>query len=409
MTPAAETTPSAVTTLVVTNDFPPRVGGIESFVRDVCTLLDDDVVVLTSMNRPGRTDRVTGADAEHDRTLPFPVVRLPGPLLPTGAVGDRAVALLQRYGCRRVLFGAAAPLSLLGPRLRAAGADRVVALSHGHETWWARVPVARTLLRRMVAGLDALGTISDWSAARIAAALPDADRARLVRIPPPVDTTVFRPADVRPGDGPARVVAAGRMVRQKGFDALLEAWALLPAGRPAELVLVGDGPARERLTRQAARTGGAGPVRFAGLLDRESLAGLMRSATLFCLPVRTVRAGLTAEGLGLVFAEASASGLPVLVGHSGGAPETVRPGVTGELVDAADPAGIAAWIGELLADPERARAMGAAGRRYAVDRFGAETVRTVLRGVLDLPAGADGTGPDAGDAPGRPGAVGPAS
>ena len=124
-----------MTTLVVTNDFPPRIGGIESFVALACRLLDDDVAVLTS-TAPG--------SAYGDVAAGYPIERLPGPLLPTPAVGRAAVDLLHRSGADRVLFGAAAPLALLAPTLRAAGADRIVALTHGHETWWATVPGSRS-------------------------------------------------------------------------------------------------------------------------------------------------------------------------------------------------------------------------------------------------------------------------
>ena len=131
----------------MTNDFPPRIGGIESFVHDLCRLLDDDVVVLTS-----------GPDgaAAADLGRPHPVVRTGSVLLPTPAAARRAVRLLHRSGATRVLFGAAAPLGLLAPTLRRAGATRVVALTHGHEVWWARVPGSRSLLRRIGDACDHL-------------------------------------------------------------------------------------------------------------------------------------------------------------------------------------------------------------------------------------------------------------
>ncbi|HEU4546121.1 MAG TPA: glycosyltransferase family 4 protein, partial [Microlunatus sp.] len=237
-----------MTTLVVTNDFPPRIGGIESFVALACRLLDDDVAVLTSA-APG--------SAYVDAAAPYPIERLPGPLLPTRAVGRAAVDLLRRSGADRVLFGAAAPLALLAPTLRAAGANRIVALTHGHETWWATVPGSRTLLRRVGDEVDVLTTISDYVSERIASALSPTGRAKLVRLPPPVDLGVFRPpSSARSGArtvidadlGTKRVVGVGRLVRRKGFDTLLDAWGLLGRGSSSaagpELVLVGDGPER---------------------------------------------------------------------------------------------------------------------------------------------------------------------
>ena len=121
-------------TLIITNDFPPLVGGIESFVREVCELLDHDVVVYAS--------GPAGA-ATSDRERPFPVLREGPLLLPSPRVAARAAALLRAVGATRVIFGAAAPLGLLAPSLRRAGARRILGLTHGHETWWARVPVAR--------------------------------------------------------------------------------------------------------------------------------------------------------------------------------------------------------------------------------------------------------------------------
>ncbi len=373
------------TTLVITNDFPPRVGGIESYVRELCRLLEDQVVVLTSRN----ADRQ--ADARHDAGLGFPVVRAARVLLPTPALGRLAVELAGRHRASRVVFGAAAPLSLLAPRLRAAGVRRMLALSHGHETWWARLPGSRSLLRRMADDVDAFGVISDFTRARIAGVLSESGRAGMVRLPPPVDLDRFAPTAGPPGpdrirDRP-RCVAAGRLVRQKGFDTLLTAWRQVldsPAGAlDPELLLVGDGPQRPQLEalRRALALGDS--VRFAGGVDHDRLPGLLRTADVFALPVRTRLAGLNPEGLGLGFVEAAAVGLPVIVGRSGGAPETVQDGVSGFVVEPDDPTSLAARLTLLLTDRGLARRMGAAGRAY-VERFGSVRLRTEIRSLLDL-------------------------
>jgi len=386
-----------MTTLVVTNDFPPRIGGIESFVALSCRLLDDDVAVLTS-TAPG--------SAYGDAAAGYPVERLPGPLLPSRVVGRAAVDLLRRSGADRVLFGAAAPLALLAPTLRAAGADRIVALTHGHETWWATLPGSRALLRRIGDEVDVLTTISDYVTERIASALSPAGRAKLVRLPPPVDLDVFRPepspttsgagttTDV--DSGTKRVVGVGRLVRRKGFDTLLDAWGLLgqtssssssssstTAARP-ELVLVGDGPERGSLERQVRRAGLRG-VTFTGALDPTGVLAQLRRADVFALPVRTRLAGLDPEGLGLAALEAGACGVPVVVGRSGGAPETVRQGRTGYVVDPDDPYELALRLADLLTDPEHARELGTAGRAFVGERYGADRARRVLRTALGLP------------------------
>ena len=367
------------TTLVVTNDFPPRIGGIESFVADLCRLLDSDVVVFTS-SAPGAED--------YDADLPFTVVRAPGPLLPTRRTGRQATSILRSSGATRVLFGAAAPLALLTPGLRAAGAERVVALTHGHETWWATVPGPRGLLRRIGDSVDHVTVISAFTAARIAPALTAEARARMMRLPPPVDPTAFRPAAARPAGGRPRCVTVCRLVAQKGPDRLLRAWRLVlnewPASDLPRLVVVGDGPQRGRLHNLAARLRLGESVSFRGPLSRTAVAAELQQADVFALPVRTRLGGLNPEGLGLAALEAAASGLPVIVGDSGGAPETVQDGTTGFVVDADDPAAIADRLTRLLWDPAFARRMGSAGRALVQERYGSTAARAILRTALAL-------------------------
>lgn len=371
-------------TLVVTNDFPPRIGGIESFVAAACRLLDDDVVVHTS-GPPG-----AGAT---DAGRPFPVVRDGELLLPTPRVARRAADLLRAYGATRVLVGAAMPLGLLAPGLRRAGAESVVALTHGHEVWWATVPGARSALRRVGDACDHLTTISDYTARRIAPALSPAARTRLLRLPPVVDPDLFDPGlrDLRPSTAPVSaptVVAVGRFVTQKGFDLLLRAWPGVVAGlgpdRAPRLVLVGDGPQRPRLQRLAEQPRVAGTVTFTGALDAAGVARHLRAAHVFALPVRTRWAGLNPEGLGLAALEAAACGLPVLIGDSGGAPETVLDGVTGRVLPGDDAGAWTRALLELLGDPAAAAAQGERGRTFVGERFGPSQARRTLRAALGL-------------------------
>jgi len=367
-----------MTTLVVSNDFGPRIGGIESFVTDVCRFLDHDVVVLTC--------RVPGS-ATHDAAAGFPIFRRDRVLLPTPKATATAVELLERHAAEQVVFGAAAPLSLMAPALRAAGARKIIGISHGHETWWAGLPPTRPLLRRMVAGVDHLTVISEFTAARLRAALPADQASKLIMMPPPVDPALFRPASPDLDDhrsGPVRCVAAARFVARKGIDTLLLAWRQVRDrfGPDAELVVIGDGPRRRSLLRLADRLGLADAMRWRGPLPRAAVAAELRRADLFALPVRTRLGGLEPEGLGLIFAEASASGLPIVVGDSGGAPETVRHGETGYVVDPGDHRALAHRLIELIEDPELRRRMGAAGREYALSRFGADQVRATLTGLV---------------------------
>ncbi len=308
-------------TLVVTNDFPPRRGGIETWVRQVCDQLGD-VVVHTSAE-PGA--------AKYDAAVPFPVVRDPArTLLPTPAAGDRVEATFLTYGCERVLFGAAAPLGLLAPRLRAAGATHVTAMTHGHEVWWGSVPGFRALLRRIAAEADVITYVSEYCGERIGAALLPADRVRMVRWVPPIDHDRFHPgvdgSAVRrdweiPAEAPV-VVCVARLVRRKGQDSLIRAWPVVLKTWPgAHLLLVGDGPERRRLERLARWYGVSDLVHLTGSVPHEDVPRYLAAADVFAMPSRTRRLGLEVEAFGIAYVEAEAMGLAVVRGRSGGAHE----------------------------------------------------------------------------------------
>jgi len=364
------------TTLIITNDFPPRIGGIESFVSDICDLLDGDVVVYAS-GSPG------SENGDTDRN--YPVVRHGQLLVPTHDLAGRTADVLRRFGASRVIFGAAAPLGLLAPTLRRAGARVLVGLTHGHETWWATLPGSRQLLRRIGDACDHLTTISNYTCQRIAPALSGAAQSRLLHLAPPVDTTRFAPA--ARVDDHRRCVAVGRLVRQKGFRMLLKAWRQVVATsvrKEPELIVIGDGPDRAPLESVITKLGLAGTVRIAGALPRGQLITALQHADVFALPVRTRLFGLNPEGLGLAALEAAACGLPVIVGSSGGAPETVRHGKTGFVVDPDDHLSWASRIDALLGDPAHSRIMGAAGRSLVVERFEAERAKATLRAALRL-------------------------
>lgn len=308
-------------TLVVTNDFPPRRGGIETWVRQVCDQLGD-VVVHTS-SEPGA--------AAYDADLPFPVVRDPSrTLLPTRAAGARVEATFRAYKCERVLFGAAAPLGLLASRLRRAGASHVTAMTHGHEVWWGSVPGFRALLRRIAAEADVVTFVSEYCGERIGAALPAADRSRMVRWVPPIDHDRFHPgidgSGVRcdlgiPTDVPL-VVCVARLVRRKGQDSLIRAWPeVLRTWPGAHLVLVGDGPDRRHLERLARWYGVSDRVHLIGSVPHEDVPRYLAAADVFAMPSRTRRFGLEVEAFGIAYLEAEAMRLAVVRGRSGGADE----------------------------------------------------------------------------------------
>jgi len=325
-------------TLVVTNDFPPRRGGIETLVRQLCEELHPDQVVV-------HTSRSEG-DRAHDATLPYPVVRDPcRVLLPTPAVADRVTATLRRYACDRVVFGASAPLGLLAPRLRRAGAHHLCAMTHGHEVWWAALPLTRTLLRRIGESVDELTYVSEHCRARIAAALTPQAAARMRRLTPRVDRERFRPgcggAELRRrlgiADDALVVVCVARMVRRKGQDTLVRGWPeVLDRFPGAVLLLVGDGPDRRRIERMVARRGIGGSVVLTGAVEPDRVPAHLDAGDVFAMPVRNRRFGLEVEAFGLVYLEAAACGLRLVGAGAGGSAEAAA------LADQLRPAGAAA-------------------------------------------------------------------
>jgi phosphatidyl-myo-inositol dimannoside synthase len=356
--------------LIVTNDYPPRRGGIQSFVHALALRLPPDEVVVYAPAWAGA--------AEFDAAQPFPVFRHPGSLmLPVPSVARRACTLLAEHGCDRVVFGAAAPLGLLAPRLRAAGARRVIGVTHGHEAGWAALPAARSLLRRIGDDVDTLTYLAEYFRVRMARALSADAARRMVRLAPGVDPAEFRPGAGGPrirrefGIAPERpvVVCVSRMVPRKGQDTLIKAWPAVRAQVPGDplLMLVGDGPYRSRLEAQARQSGVGDAVLFTGPVARENLPACYDAGTVFAMPCRTRRAGLDVEGLGIVYLEAAATGLPVIGGDSGGAPDAVIDGQTGYVLPGRDVGVLAQRLIELLADPTGAAAMGDKGRSW-IDR-----------------------------------------
>ncbi|HZG04241.1 MAG TPA: glycosyltransferase family 4 protein [Streptomyces sp.] len=382
-------------TLIVTNDFPPRPGGIQAFLHSMALRLDPErVVVYASTWKRGREG--AEATARFDAEQPFTVVRdATTMLLPTPRVTRRAVELLREHGCTSVWFGAAAPLGLMAPALRRAGAKRLVATTHGHEAGWAQLPAARRLLRRIGEGTDTLTYLGEYTRSRIAAALTPEAAARMVHLPPGVDEKTFHPGSggdavrARLGlEGRPVVVCVSRLVPRKGQDTLVRAMPRVLAEVPdAVLLIVGGGPYGKELRRLAAETGVAGAVRFTGAVPWEELPAHYGAGDVFAMPCRTRRGGLDVEGLGIVYLEASATGLPVVAGDSGGAPDAVLDGETGWVVRAGAPGDEAARetadrIVTLLKDPELRRRMGERGRQWVEERWRWDLLAERLKDLL---------------------------
>jgi phosphatidylinositol alpha-1,6-mannosyltransferase len=344
----------------VTNDLPPRSGGIQQFVVSLLErTADAGTLVLGPAGGPGA--------AAWDRDRPWRTERWTGRLVP----GPRASGwLADRLRAERpdvVVIASLWPLGLAAPRLRRAAAAPLLGLTHGAEAGLARTSATRPVLRAVARHVDLVSVISDFTAGPVAATL-GADR--VVRLAPGVDLGRFRPvtdpsgrAALRaawgvPPDAPV-VGCVARLVPRKGQDVLIEAWPEVLARHPgAWLVLVGEGPDRRRLARAVARTGRAGArVVLAGRVPWEQLPAAYAALDVFAMPVRTRWAGLDVEGLGISVLEALATGLPVVVGRSGGAVETVPDPRVGTLVDGRDPTAVATALDRWLADGAARRAV----------------------------------------------------
>ncbi|KRV50173.1 alpha-(1-2)-phosphatidylinositol mannosyltransferase [Wenjunlia vitaminophila] len=360
-------------TLIVTNDFPPRPGGIQAFVHCLALQLDPKQVVVYAS-----TTKDTAEVARFDAGQPFPVVRdRSRVLLPSRRVTRRAVRLLREHGCSSVWFGAAAPLGLMAPALREAGARRIVATTHGHEAGWAALPVTRQLLRRIGDGVDTVTFLGEYTRSRIAPALSPRAAGAMVRLTPGVEAELFHPGvdrqavrdRLRLSTRPV-VVCVSRLVPRKGQDTLIRAWPRVLARVPdAVLLVVGGGPGLRRLERLAETAGVREAVRFTGEVPWTELPAHYAAGDVFAMPCRTRLRGLDVEGLGIVYLEASATGLPVIAGDSGGAPDAVLQGETGYVVRGGSPASVAERVVELLDDPGLRRRMGERGRSWVEESW----------------------------------------
>ncbi|WP_116244407.1 glycosyltransferase family 4 protein [Nocardiopsis sp. FIRDI 009] len=376
-------------TLIITNDFPPRPGGIESFVHELALRRPDDSVVVYCSSPAERDAR---ADPDFDLRQPFPVVRdTARVLLPTPRVAARARAIADLEGCDAVLYGAAAPLGLIADTLRGHGTvRRQVALTHGHESGWSALPGAREALRRIGDTTDTVTYLGEYTRRRLARALSPSAADRMRRLAPGVDTARFHPGaggeEIRARHGLGGrpvVVCVSRLVRRKGQDTLLRAWPRILADVPdAALLIVGDGPDAGRL-RSAAR--GMDSVVLTGAVPAQELPAHYDAGDVFAMPCRTRRGGLDVEGLGIVYLEASATGLPVVAGDSGGAPDAVLTGETGYVVDGSLPGPTARALIRLLRDPDRAARMGVRGREWVSREWSWERISQRLDTLLSAP------------------------
>lgn len=361
------------TVLFVTNDFGPRAGGIETFIIGLIQRRPfGQTIVYTSFQ-----DNSEQYDAEWLANYGVRVIRDRSKiLLPTPRVAFRLRAIIKREGLTTAAFGAAAPLGLLSASMKRAGVIRTVALTHGHEVWWATVFPFNLLLRRIAATVDVLTFLGDFTRKAISKAISAKAQRSMIKIAPGIDVDHFIPIDastLRESLGIADkkvIVSVGRLVHRKGQDRLIDAMPEILKSIPnAHLLLIGEGPYREHLEKLTHKHCLEGSVSFIGRVQYKDLPLYFCAGHVFAMPSRSRFMGLEVEGLGIVYLEASSCGLPVLAGNSGGAPDAVVQNTTGLVVDGTDKRQIAVAAIDLLSDSAAAQTMGAAGRQWIVENW----------------------------------------
>ncbi len=352
-------------------------------VLALASRLPPDEVVIHTARQPG--------DRAFDATLPFEVIRDRSRLLvPSPLITRRSAQLVRSRACDQVWFGSSAPLGLMAPALRQAGAQRLVATTHGHEIWWSSVPGPAAALRRIGEHTDTLTYLGEYCRTRIERPLTETARARMHQLTPGVDDQIFRPdcggAEVRAEHGLSDrpvIVCVSRLVARKGQDVLIKALPAIAKEVPGvALLIVGDGPYRAHLERLVRQLGLAKDVILTGRVPWAQTPAHFDAGDVFAMPARTRRGGLEAEALGICYLEAAAVGLPVVAGNSGGAPDAVRDGENGTVVSGDDIAEVAAAITRLLLDRELAAQYGARGREWVAQQWRWDDLAARLAQIL---------------------------
>ena len=361
------------TTLFITNDFGPRAGGIETFVHGLIERLPRGSVVVYTSAQPDSEK----FDAKWLTDFGVEVIRDRSKiLLPTPRVIKACQAIVKSRNLTRVAFGAAAPLGIMARAMRSAGAEKIVALTHGHEVWWAKVPPFSFAIKFMSQSIDAITYLGDYTRSEISKAISKSDVNKLVQIAPGIDVDHFVPTDsseLRAQLGltdKSVIISVGRLVHRKGQDKLISALPAIRSSVPnVHLVLVGVGPHQKYLENLVAKLNLTDCVTFIGRINYSELPKYICVGDIFAMPSRSRFFGLEVEGLGIVYLEASACGLPVVGGKSGGAPDAVLVGETGVVVDGTDTSEIASACIDLLNNPELCALMGATGRAWIIENW----------------------------------------
>jgi phosphatidyl-myo-inositol dimannoside synthase len=368
--------------LVVTNDFPPKVGGINHYVAELVRRFPGGGVTVFAPDWPG--------SEAFDRAFPHPVIRWPmRSMYPTGPIRDRVEELARSVRPDALLFGAAVPLAMMGRSVERRLGVPYASFTHGVEVWAGQVPGTRALLGSIARNAALMMAVSRWTSDQLRAVVGEGPRIEL--LPPGIDPAHFHPGVSdeavrrRHGlDGHPVICCVARLTLRKGQDKIIRALPWLAREFPdIRFLVVGTGPDRERLEGLAHRKRVADRVIFAGEVPHDVLPQYFRAGDVFAMPCRTRKLGLEVEGFGLAFLEASAVGRPAVAGDSGGAPEAVIQAETGLVIDGGEVDEVAEAVGELLGDPEKAGKLGAAGADRVHRDFTWEALSARLRGLLD--------------------------
>jgi phosphatidylinositol alpha-1,6-mannosyltransferase len=359
--------------LFVTNDFGPRAGGIETFVIGLIERRPFGTTIVYTSSQDGSESY----DQQWKEKYGVVVIRDRAKiLLPTPRVARNLARIIKAEKITVAAFGAAAPLGLLSASMKRAGVIKSIALTHGHEVWWAKVFPFNLAMKRIGSTVDLLTYLGDFTRNAISQSLTKKAIGQMVKIAPGIDVDHFSPQDstqLRKHLGLENkkvIVSVGRLVHRKGQDRLIESMPKILEKIPdAHLLIVGQGPYLEHLARLVAINNLSEHVSFIGRIQYTELPEYICVGDVFAMPSRSRLAGLEVEGLGIVYLEASACGLPVVAGASGGAPDAVVEGVTGLVVDGKNLDEIAEAIVSLLKDPQTAQRMGSAGRQWIIDNW----------------------------------------
>lgn len=368
-------------TLIVTNDFPPKVGGVSHYVDEIVRRFAPGKVRVFAPAWPGA--------AAFDAAYPHEVIRWGSRvLIPTPGARDRIVDLVRADRPDVLVFGAALPFALLGGAVRRRTGVPFAAFTHGVEVGWGRIPTGRAVLRRIAREASLLTAVSGWTERVLRSVVGPGPRIEF--LPPGVDTTLFHP-DVSDElvrarhalDGGPVICSVSRLVPRKGQDQIIKALPEIANEFPGvRFLIVGSGRYERRLRTLARARRVADRVLFAGRVPYEELPGYFRSGDVFAMPCRSRHLGLEVEGFGGVFLQALAVGRPCVIGDSGGAPELSRDGEAGVVVDGRSSRAVGQGILTLLGDPQRAFKMGSAGADWVHRDLGWDAIVSRLRDLL---------------------------